>query len=133
MKLEELKVYQESMELGEKVWNLVIKWDKFSKDTMGKQLVKAADSIAANLSEGFGRYHFREKKNFGYYSRGSLYETKTWITKANNRGLIGDKDYNQYVGVINDIEVKLNNYIKATDKQLLLKEDEVEYSHRKED
>ncbi len=133
MKLEELKVYQESMELGEKVWNLVIKWDKFSKDTMGKQLVKAADSIAANLSEGFGRYHFREKKNFGYYSRGLLYETKTWITKANNRGLIGDKDYNQYVGVINDIEVKLNNYIKATDKQLLLKEDEVEYSHRKED
>ncbi|MCK4344704.1 MAG: four helix bundle protein, partial [Bacteroidales bacterium] len=133
MKLEELKVYQESMELGEKVWNLVIKWDNFSKDTMGKQLVKAADSIAANLSEGFGRYHFREKKNFGYYSRGSLYETKTWITKANHRGLIGDKDYNQYVGVINDIGVKLNNYIKATDKQLLLKEDEVEYSHKKED
>ena len=64
MKLEELKVYQESMELGEKVWNLVIKWDNFSKDTMGKQLVKAVDSIAANLSEGFGRYHFREKKNF---------------------------------------------------------------------
>lgn len=133
MKLEELKVYQESMELGEEVWNLVIKWDSFSKDTMGKQLVKAADSIAANLSEGFGRYHFREKKNFGYYSRGSLYETKTWITKANNRGLIGDKGYNQYVGVINDIGVRLNNYIKATDKQLLLKEDEVEYSHKKED
>ncbi len=103
MKLEELKVYQESMELGEKVWNLVIKWNNFSKDTMGKQLVKATDSIAANLSEGFGRYHFREKKNFGYYSCGSLYETKTWITKANNRGLIGDKDYNQYIGVINDI------------------------------
>ena len=133
MKLEELKVYQESMELGEKVWNLVIKWDNFSKDTMGKQLVKAADSIAANMSEGFGRYHFREKKNFGYYSRGSLYETKTWITKANNRGLIRDKDCNQYVGVINDIGIKLNNYIKATDKQLLLKEDEVEYSHKKED
>jgi len=132
MKLEELKVYQESMELGEEVWNLVIKWDNFTKDTMGKQLVKAADSIAANLSEGFGRYHFREKKNFGYYSRGSLYETKTWITKANNRGLIGDKVYNQYVGVINDIGVRLNNYIKATDKQLLVKEDEVEYSHKKE-
>ena len=133
MKLEELKVYQESMELGEEVWNFVIKWNNFSKDTMGKQLVKAADSIAANLSEGFGRYHFREKKNFGYYSRGSLYETKTWITKANNWGLIGDKVYNQYVGVINDIGVRLNNYIKATDKQLLVKEDEVEYSHKKED
>jgi len=37
------------------------------------------DSIAANLSEGFGRYHYKEKKNFSYYSIGSLYETKTWI------------------------------------------------------
>jgi four helix bundle protein len=37
----------------------VIKWDYFLKDTIGKQLVKAADSVAANLSEGFGRYHFK--------------------------------------------------------------------------
>jgi hypothetical protein len=28
----------------------------------GKQLVKAADSVAANLSEGFGRYHYRRIK-----------------------------------------------------------------------
>jgi len=56
MKLEELQVYQLSMEIGERVWEIVIKWDFFSKDTIGKQLVRSVDSIAANLSEGFGRY-----------------------------------------------------------------------------
>jgi four helix bundle protein len=71
MKLEELQVYQLSMEIGEKIWSY------FEKDTIGKQLVRAADSVAANLSEGFGRFHFKEAKNFSYYSRGSLYETKT--------------------------------------------------------
>lgn len=88
MELEELKVYNMAMELGEDVWNIVIQWKYFEKDTVGKQLVKAADSIAANISEGFGRYHYRESKHFGYYSRGSLYETKTWLTKSHTRGLI---------------------------------------------
>jgi four helix bundle protein len=54
MKLEELQVYQIAMDTGEKVWGIVNKWDYFSKDTIGKQLVKAADSMAANLSEGYG-------------------------------------------------------------------------------
>jgi four helix bundle protein len=75
--LEEFKTYQLSMELGEKVWDCVMRWNQFEKDTIGKQLVRACDSIAANLSEGFGRYHFKEAKNFGYYSRGSLYESRT--------------------------------------------------------
>ena len=88
MKLEELQVYQLSMKLGDEVWNIVIKWDFFAKDTIGKQVVRSVDSIAANLSEGFGRYHYNEEKHFGYYSRGSLFETKTWLTKAFNRNLI---------------------------------------------
>jgi len=91
----------------------VIKWDYFSNDTIGRQLVKAVDSVAANLSEGFGRYHFKEVKNFGYYSRGSLYEAKTWLTKAKNRALIKDDDYEDLVKEINNLGVKLNNYINS--------------------
>ncbi|MCH8319323.1 MAG: four helix bundle protein [Bacteroidetes bacterium] len=116
MKLEELKVYNLSMELGEKVWQIVMKWDYFCKDTVGKQLVKAADSIAANLSEGFGRYHYLEKKNFCYYSRGSLYETKTWLTKAHNRNLINDNDFQSFLNDIDYIGKMLNNYIKSIGK-----------------
>jgi len=71
MKLEELQVYQLAMDIGERVWKFVIKWDYFSKDTVGKQLVRAADSVAANLSEGFGRFHYKENRQFCYYSRGS--------------------------------------------------------------
>ena len=87
MQLDELRVYTLSMEMGEKVWNIVVGWNYFEKDTVGKQLVRAVDSVAANLSEGFGRYHYKETINFGYYSRGSLYETRTWLTKAHNRDL----------------------------------------------
>ena len=60
---------------------------------MGKQLIKAADSVAANLSEGFGRFFYKEEKQLCYYSRGSLYETKTWLTKANKRKLLNNETF----------------------------------------
>ena len=116
MKLEDLNVYNLAMELGERIWDIVKGWDYYTRDTLGKQLIRAIDSVAANLSEGFGRYHFKEVKNFGYYSRGSLYETKTWLTKAHNRALIGDDDYQDFLKVINNLGVKLNNYIKSIGK-----------------
>jgi len=117
MRLEELRVYALSMEMGEKVWNIVVGWNYFEKDTVGKQLVRAVDSVAANLSEGFGRYHFKETINFGYYSRGSLYETRTWLTKANNRGLITDEVFREFMTEMDNIGVKLNNYIKSIGKR----------------
>ena len=121
MKLEELKVYELSMELGERIWEVVNHWDYFLKDTIGKQLIRAVDSVAANISEGFGRYHFNEAKHFGYYARGSLYETKTWLTKAYNRNLISEDVFNEFINDINNLGVKLNNYIKSIGKQESLK------------
>jgi four helix bundle protein len=113
MKLEELQVYQLAMEMAEKIWNIVIKWNYFEKDTVGKQLVKAADSIAANLSEGFGRFFYKENKQFCYYSRGSLFKTKTWLTKAKNRELVNENEFECF----DVIGKKLNAYIKSIGKE----------------
>jgi len=113
MKLEDFKVYNLSMDLGEEVYSIVIKWNYFDKDTAGKQLVRAVDSIAANLSEGMGRYHYKERKNFSYYSRGSLFETKTWLTKSHRRKLINEEKFNNLIENIEIIGIKLNNYIKT--------------------
>ena len=109
--LEEFKTYNLAMELGEAVWKIVSNWGYFEKDTVGKQFVRAADSIAANLSEGFGRYHYKEAKNFGYYSRGSLFETNTWLTKAHNRNLVSTEQFKKIKGEIDVIGKMLNGYI----------------------
>ena len=128
MKLEELNVYNISMELGDKIWTSISDWDEFSKGTLGKQLIRAVDSIAANISEGFGRYHYKESNHFNYYARGSLYETKTWITKAYNRKLIGEDLYNDLKSRINDLGVRLNNYIKSNgNSSNRIKEEIMEY------
>jgi len=116
VKLEELQVYHLSMSVAERIWNIVIEWDYFSKEVVGKQLMKAIDSVAANLSEGFGRYFYKENKQFCYYSRGSLFETKTWIRKAKERKLIDEKIYLELIKELDTLGVKLNNYIKTIGK-----------------
>ncbi len=113
MNLEDLKVYQLAMELGDKVWDIVDNWDYFKKDTIGKQIVRSADSVAANISEGYGRFHYKDAKKFYYYSRGSLYETKTWLTKSVNRGLMENDNYNGLINDINRLGKMLNAYIKS--------------------
>lgn len=114
MRLEELKVYQLSMEIGEEIWSLVSRWRYFEKETIGKQLVRSADSISANLSEGFGRYHFKESKNFYYYARGSLFETKTWLKKSANRSLIEDEVFQKIAVNLDILGAIINNFIKTT-------------------
>ncbi len=113
MKLEDLQVYQISMKLADEVHDLVMEWDNFHKFSTGTQLVNAADSISANISEGYGRFHYKDHKNFLYFSRGSLSETKTWLTKASNRKLISDDKYSGLIDRYNSLGVKLNNYINT--------------------
>ena len=69
--------------------------------------------MAANLSEGFGRFYYKENKQFGYYSRGSLYETKTWVKKAHNRQLVDDIAYDSLRRSLKSLAVRLNNYLRS--------------------
>ena len=93
LRLEDLEVYKVAMEIGEIVWRIVAKWEYFEKMTLGAQFVDAADSIAFNISEGYGRFHHKDNKNFCYYSRGSAKETLTGATKARARNLISEEEF----------------------------------------
>ena len=116
LKLKDLEVYQIAMQIGDKVWDIVDSWDYFPKSTLGNQLTRAADSIAANISEGYGRYSFKENKQFCFYSRGSLMETKTFLTKAKNRKLIDEKIFKELISELEKNHFKLNAYIKSIGK-----------------
>lgn len=116
LKLEDLQVYNLSMELSEKIRSLVLSWDYFNKDTIGKQLVRSVDSIAANISEGYGRFHYKENKQFCYFARGSLFETKTWLQKAFNAKLISNDEIVEFNKQCEELSFKLNAYIKSIGK-----------------
>jgi four helix bundle protein len=114
--LEKLDVYNEAEFFSDKIWKIVESWDYFKKDTIGKQLVRAADSISANIAEGYGRYYYKESKQFYFYARGSIQETKSWLSKCFRRQLIENEDSKLLINEADKILFMLNAYIKFVAK-----------------
>ncbi|MGI8494609.1 MAG: four helix bundle protein [Pyrinomonadaceae bacterium] len=113
---ENLRVYQLSEELADKIWLIVRAWDNLARDTVGKQIIRAADSIGANIAEGSGRYTFIENRRFAHIARGSLYETKHWLRRAYKRNLLAKKQTEELKPIIDELAPKLNAYINALQK-----------------
>ena len=112
-KFETLDIYKSANELGQIIWVKVSAWKWFDKETLGKQLIRSADSVSLNICEGYGRYYHKDKKLFYYYSRGSLYETYEALKKANERHLIAESDFLSLKKRILDLAVRLNNFINS--------------------
>jgi len=113
MDVQDLDIYRSSMTISDRVWGIVISWNDFERRTIGLQMTRSADSIAANLSEGYGRYHFKENRQFCFYARGSLYELRTWLVKASDRGLVAEPEFNELRLSLNLLGKRLNAYIAS--------------------
>lgn len=116
--ISELSIYHNALELSNKIWSICLKWNSFAQNTVGYQIVKAADSISANLAEGYGRFHIKDNIHFCYYSRGSLEETKDWLRKSKARKLISENTYHELSDEIIIIAKQLNKYITSLKKKL---------------
>ncbi|MDB4377123.1 four helix bundle protein [Akkermansiaceae bacterium] len=57
------------------------------------QIVRASRSVAANISEGYGRHHHQENIQFCRIARGSLSETLEHLNVALDEGFLSEKDY----------------------------------------
>ena len=114
--LETLEVYQMAEVFSDEIWFIVDGRSNFRKDTIGKQIVRAADSISANIAEGYGRYYYKESKQFYFYARGSIQETKSWLSKCKRRKIIDSKKCDLLSEDAEKILLKLNAYIKFVSK-----------------
>ncbi|MFC1463278.1 MAG: four helix bundle protein [Candidatus Brachytrichaceae bacterium NZ_4S206] len=108
--LEDLKVLQAAESIADAIWRYVVQWDVFARDVLGSQLIRATDSIGANIAESFGRFNFGEKIQFLYYARGSLFETKYWLNRAANRGLLQNVVVQSYSNALTDLARQINQF-----------------------
>ena len=110
---EKLEVYQLAGTIADQVWTLVNAWPTFPKSTVGRQLVRAADSVGANIAEGVGRGSTRDNKRFVRIARGSLYETKYWLRRAYRRDLLSDEHVNTLKPLMDELAPRLNAYLNS--------------------
>src|SRR6266404_2768695 len=110
---EKLRVYRLSENLADELWKTVIGWNYFERDTVGKQLVRAGDSIGANIAEGVGRGKFLDNRRFVRIARGSLNETKQWLRRAHKRGLLTMAQTNVLKPMLDESAPTLNAYLNS--------------------
>jgi four helix bundle protein len=115
--LEELRVLQAAESLADEIWRMVSSWDTFARDTVGGQLVRASDSVGANIAESFGRFHYGDKVNYLYYARGSLLETKYWLNRCKQRRLIEPESAQRYADTLTDIARQINAFARSLKAQ----------------
>lgn len=110
---ENLRVYQLAEKLADEIWKIVLGWDGFARDTVGKQLVRSVDSIGSNISEGSGRGSFADNRRFVRIARGSLSETQHWLRRAYCRRLLTQEQTSNLKPIIQELAPKLNAYLRS--------------------
>ena len=110
---ENLDVYRLAEDLAQLVWKAARGWPGFERDTIGKQLVRAADSIGANIAEGFGRGNGLDNKRFVRIARGSVCEVKHWLRLAYARSLLPAEQVEMLKPLLDELGPRLNAYLKA--------------------
>lgn len=120
LRLNDISAYKISFHLSNYVWGIVINWDYFAKDTVGKQFIGAIDSISANIAEGFGRYNKKDKIKFYRYSFGSLKESLDWNEKAKIRKLLTEEQYSHILEELSKLPKELNYLVKFTNEKLAI-------------
>jgi four helix bundle protein len=99
----DLRVWQQSLELAETIYNATAAWPKSELYGLTGQTRRAAISIPSNIAEGYGRESTGSYIQFLKTARGSLCELETQVEIARRIKLIDDKQsawINQEIVVI---------------------------------
>lgn len=112
-----LRVYKLSEQLADCVWELVTGWGTFAKDTVGKQIVRAADSVGANIAEGCGRGSCKDNCRFIRIARGSLNETMHFLRRAYRRRLMTSEQIDEIRPLIENLAPQLNSYLNSVQQR----------------
>lgn len=128
---EKLRVYRLAEALADGIWAVVLKWDYLAKDTVGKQMVRAADSIGANIAEGTGRGTIQDNRRFIRMARGSLYETQHWLRRSYKRMLLSKQQVETLKPIIDELSPKLNAYFRAVNRAAMAEKNKVQSTKRK--
>jgi four helix bundle protein len=110
--LETLQIWQKAINFGVRICKQIVPGlPEEEKWCLAVQLRRAAQSIHANIAEGYGRYHYLDEVRFCYIARGSLEETFSHLAFANKMDYLSQEAFLQVSGEVQELRRMLNGYI----------------------
>lgn len=113
---ERLDVYQKALDWVEAVESLCESLKGKSSYSFIDQLSRAALSIPLNIAEGNGRWHKKEKRQFFWIARGSVFECVPIIQVLYRKRLISDQQHTDYYEQLDIIAKMLTNLVKSVEE-----------------
>jgi four helix bundle protein len=117
IQIEATELYLRTCKLADDVFLAVMQWDFFSKDTIGKQLVRCLDSIGANLVEGDGRASVQDTSRFFVYARASAREARHFIRSCRTRNLLPIEQADAWIAEVTEIGKMIHAFKKHRESQ----------------
>ena len=117
IELKNLEVYQISRQISYQSWEIYQEMNWKHQKLIGDQFIRSADSVGANIAEGYARFHDLDRARFYIIAKASLSEYGYhWLDLMYERQLLGQDHFNQIRTLQKKLEIKLNNYISQTRK-----------------
>jgi four helix bundle protein len=124
-RLWEMELYRLALFLCDLAWEDVSTISRdFRGKEIGKQLIRAVGSIAANIEEGYGRGFGRDYARFLAYAIGSAREARGWYYRA--RSLLREEVLQHRVSLLTKITKLAINANQAQRK--ITREEAAEYT-----
>jgi four helix bundle protein len=117
--LSDLIVWQRARVIRKNISLLTKSFPKDEKYRLIDQILRSSRSIAANIAEGYGRFHYKENIHFCLLARGSLTETLEHLCCAHDEGYISTDQFNEHSNNIQKCHKMLNAYIRSIGKKKL--------------
>lgn len=111
--IEDFDFFRDAESVARQVWDLVLSWPPFARDTLGKQLVRSTDSIGANLAEGDGRSGSKDAIHFFVIARASSREARLHLRRAGERGLIDGATCEELLSSLESVARRLSLFIRS--------------------
>lgn len=115
--LTSLILWQKSLLFAVNIGKTVLqKFPDEEKWALSSQIRRSAESISANIAEGYGRYYYQEGIHFAYIARGSLEETYSHLMYAKAMNYIAEDELNTMQNEIDELKRLINGYINYLKK-----------------
>jgi len=116
-RFEDLIAWQEARKLVNLIYDLTQK-NNFKDFGLANQIQRAAISSMANISEGFGRYTFKDSKQFFTMARGSVSEVQSHLYVILDRKIISTELFKSIYEQAVLVNKLINGLIKNINKQI---------------
>jgi four helix bundle protein len=116
-KFYDLEIWKDANKLAIEIYKITKKFPADERYSTTDQIRRAATSVSANIAEGFGRYHFKDKTKFFYNSRGSILEVQNFIFFFQEIGYLDKNIARDIFGKYEKLIIKVNSFIASIKKQ----------------